>query len=267
MILVDKDIKNYVSENKLISQGYCQANLKGIAYELTISCICLEKEVSSYDLQPGEVVYIKTNEELNLPSDITGRIIERNSVMRVGLKVDGPQYIPGHKTYAFLRVQNISTSVFTLTKNFKIAQIMFEKLETIPELTYDKQESKGFADETKYVGLGEYNSEYSKLTKNFSSLKDEIESLKDKIYSNILTLMGIFVAIFTLISVNINAFATKDITANLIAKINLCLVSVLTVLLGLILLILNKGKKKWFIICYIILVAVLIAATVIVGIR
>ena len=82
------------------------------------------------------------------------------------------------------------------------------------------------------------------LQKNFSSLKDEIESLKDKIYSNILTLMGIFVAIFTLISVNINAFATKDITANLIAKINLCLVSVLTVVLGLILLILNKGKKN-----------------------
>lgn len=79
--------------------------------------------------------------------------------------------------------------------------------------------------------------------------------------------MGIFVAIFTLISVNINAFATKNITANLIAKINFCLVSVLTVVLGLILLILNKGKKKWFIICYIILVAVLIAATVIVGIR
>lgn len=90
--------------------------------------------------------------------------------MRVGLKVDGPQYIPGHKTYAFLRVQNISTSVFTLAKNFKIAQIMFEKLETIPELTYDKQESKGFADETKYVGLGEYNSEYSKLTKKTSLL-------------------------------------------------------------------------------------------------
>lgn len=129
----------------------------------------IKEETASYDLQPGETVYIKTVEEINMPEDVTGKIIERNSVMRAGLKVDGPQYIPGHKTFVFLRVQNISSSVFSLTKNFKIAQIMFEKLETVPELTYDKQPSKSFADETKFIGLGEYSNEYSKLTKKFSS--------------------------------------------------------------------------------------------------
>ena len=110
MILVDKNIKKLISENKLIVSGYKEENLKGIAYELTIDSIYNSEKnaVSSLDLKPGDITYIKTNEEISLPENITARIIERNSVMRIGLKVDGPQYIPCHKTFCFLRVQNIS---------------------------------------------------------------------------------------------------------------------------------------------------------------
>ena len=39
MILVDKNIKKLISENKLIVSGYKEENLKGIAYELTIDSI------------------------------------------------------------------------------------------------------------------------------------------------------------------------------------------------------------------------------------
>ena len=39
MILVDKNIKKLISENKLIISGYKEENLKGIAYELTIDSI------------------------------------------------------------------------------------------------------------------------------------------------------------------------------------------------------------------------------------
>lgn len=48
-----------------------------------------------YRLSPGEVVFIKTQEKLKLLEDILGRIAEKNSLMRLGLKVDGPHYQPG----------------------------------------------------------------------------------------------------------------------------------------------------------------------------
>ena len=93
MLLVDKNIKELVSQGKLIVSGYKEENLKGIAYELSVDCIydSQKNTVLSFELKPGDVVYIKSNEEIELPPQLTARIIERNSVMRMGLKVDGPQ--------------------------------------------------------------------------------------------------------------------------------------------------------------------------------
>ena len=76
--------------------------------------------------------------------------------MRQGLKVDASHYQPGHVTYAFLRVQNISENIIELSWGMKIAQIMFEQLTQIPEKPYSKQENASFQDEVQYVGLGNY---------------------------------------------------------------------------------------------------------------
>ena len=59
--------------------------------------------------------------------------------MRLGLKVDGPLYQPGHKTNIFLRVRNISNKNIILNNKMKIAQLIFLKLNSIPDITYDKQ--------------------------------------------------------------------------------------------------------------------------------
>ena len=101
MLLVDKNIKELVSQGKLIVSDYKEENLKGIAYELSVDCIydSQKNTVLSFELKPGDVVYIKSNEEIELPPQLTARIIERNSVMRMGLKVDGPQYIPGLQSF------------------------------------------------------------------------------------------------------------------------------------------------------------------------
>ena len=92
MILVDKDIKSYIQEDQLIQAGYQEENLNGISYDLTIGVICGidEKENIHYDLRPGETVFVKTKEKLAIPLNILGRIAEKNSRMRQGLKVDVP---------------------------------------------------------------------------------------------------------------------------------------------------------------------------------
>ena len=43
-----------------------------------------------------------------MPLNVLGRVAEKNSRMRQGLQVDGPHYQPGHITYVFMRVRNIS---------------------------------------------------------------------------------------------------------------------------------------------------------------
>lgn len=264
MYLVDKNIKVAVENNQLITAGFVLANLKGIAYELTIDSIYDESNspVSSFELNPRDIVYIKTAEEISLPENITARVVERNSVMRMGLRVDGPQYIPGHKTFCFLRVENISDHVISLNKTFKIAQVMFEELKDVPEQTYEKQDSASFQNEKEYIGAGKYQSEYNKLLKKINTEKEFLESVKDKLYANVLTIMGVFVSIFTLISVNIQAFSISQISNKLIATVNLCLLSCISVLMGFVMLIVHNKTKKWFIISYIIFICLLLFCTI-----
>ena len=45
-----------------------------------------------------------------------GRIGEKNSRMRQGLWVSGPHYFPGHKTYIYLRVQNLTADTIKIKK-------------------------------------------------------------------------------------------------------------------------------------------------------
>lgn len=155
MILVDRDIIRFVQKGQLIRTGYQEDHVNGISYDLTIESIVLgEKEKKDcYDLQPGETVFIKTKEQIAIPLTVLGRIAEKNSRMRQGMRVDGPTYQPGHVTYAFLRVQNISEDVIFLAAGMRIAQIIFEELTGIPDVPYSKQEGASFKDEVEYRGF------------------------------------------------------------------------------------------------------------------
>ena len=166
MILVDKDIKTRIQERKELidPKDYKESNLNGVSYDLTIDVIYDKDEQSHsiYELKPGETVFVKTEERLIIPHDILGRIAEKHSRMRQGLVVAEPYYQPGHNTYAFLRVENISENIIKLEKGTKIAQVMFEQLSDIPDMPYDKQPGASFQNEEKYRGLGNYKEEYEK---------------------------------------------------------------------------------------------------------
>lgn len=264
MILVDKDIKMYVKEKDLIVEGYREENLNGISYDLTIGAICTEeKEHLEYELRPGEIIFVRTVEKLSIPNNILGRIAEKNSRMRQGLKVDGPHYQPGHVTYAFLRVQNISENVIVLQKGMKIAQIIFEQLTQVPEVPYGNQVGASFQNEEKYRGFGNYKAEYNKQIKDeIAQAKEDIESASHKIYANVLTLMGILVAIFSLLTINYQAFNQSAMDFQYILVMNLTLALCIVVMMGVILIFVNKAKNKWFLGAYIVILVVLAALTV-----
>ena len=140
MILVDSGIRKRASE--MIIEGYDEKNVNAVSYDVTIQCVVTEEdEANSYVLEPNETIFIKTKEKIHMPNDLMGRIGEKNSKMRVGLLVAGPHYFPGHTTYMFLRVTNISPNRIKIEEGDKIAQIFFVQLEDVPQKPYNLQEN------------------------------------------------------------------------------------------------------------------------------
>lgn len=152
MIIVDKEIKELVNNKNLIT-NFNEDRLSSISYDVVIDKFIVDKkEVNDleYVLSKNEYVYVKTYESLNMTNDLCCKVIEKNSLMRKGLKVDGPLYQPGHKTSIFLRVMNISKEDILLKKDMEIAQLVFLKLNDIPNNTYDKQGDAHYNDENSF---------------------------------------------------------------------------------------------------------------------
>ena len=159
MILVDKTIKKRSSE--IFKEGYKETEVGSVSYDLHISGIIMEGRTEEvYLLRPKEVVFVKTKEKIKMPYDLMGRIGEKNSRIRQGLSVVGPHYFPGHETYIYLRVQNVTSSAIRIKSGDSIAQIFFEKLADVPDKTYDKLEDASFNKEDDYRGYGKYKDEY-----------------------------------------------------------------------------------------------------------
>lgn len=165
MILVDRDIKN--RSHQIFTEGYDEKNVTPISYDLHVGKIILsndntkeENELDNYILWPGEYAFIKTLEAVKIPYDLVGLIGEKNSRFRQGLVVEGPHYFPGHETYMFLRAHNISDDRISIASGDAIAQIFFEQLAGVPDITYGKQAGASFNNETTFRGLGGYKNEY-----------------------------------------------------------------------------------------------------------
>ena len=244
MILVDSQIKQLVSQGMLIKEGYIPNNVNSMSYDLTIDKVLISKdeegndEVNSFSLKPGQFVYIKTKETLCIPDNILGRIAQKNSIMRMGLVVDGPHYHPGHITKSFLRIQNISPHKITISNGIKVAQIIFEELSKVPDITYNQQQNSSFNNEFTYQGFGRYEYEYNKSIEKIEQLNESLDEKENKIYSNIITFMGIFISIFSIVTVNFELFSQKNITTLELTKnmiiINLSLGLVITFLMSII---------------------------------
>lgn len=270
LILVDRDIKELADNKQLIISGYNEDNVNCISYDLTLDyCIDSNGEKhKEFEIQPGETIFICTAEKLSIPLNMLGRIAEKNSRIRQGLVVSGPHFQPGHVTYAFLRISNISTNVIVLKQGMKIAQIIFEQLTQEPEIPYNQQEGAAFNEEVEFRGLGNYEEEYAKQSKKvLDRQKEDIQNLSQNIYANVLTIMGVLVAIFSMLSINYQAFIQATITSGYIIVMNLTLALCIVVMMGIIFLFINKAEHKGFIWVYLIILSILAVATIIMGIQ
>ena len=260
MILVDKEIKRRADD--IFQAGYFESNVTAISYDLHIEGIISEEALTdNYVLRPGELVFIKTKEKIRMPDDLMGRIGEKNSRMRQGLVVAGPHYFPGHSTYLYLRVQNITSGTIKLKKGNNIAQIFFEQLIDNPERDYKSQPNASFNDEDDYRGLARYKNQYEERMEKINDADKELDDKIKNIYANIVTMMGVFVSVFSLVMINFSNIA-NNMTKEFIVPMNISLGIVITLFIGMLLIFINKANNKLFLAAYILVIIALIVALV-----
>ena len=115
------------------------------------------------------------------------------------MRIDAPIYYPGHKTRVFFRVSNISKDVIQFLKDEQYAAIYFVKVDGAVERPYEG----AFSDELNFRGMAEYRGAYEKAMRKIESKKDELKDMEKGIYANVLVLLTIFVALFSLININV----------------------------------------------------------------
>lgn len=159
-MLVDKQIKEL--HQSIFLEGYKQQNVKSVSYDVAIRSIYTASgEKEKTELNPGEFVMIATDVKVRVPDNMVISIGQRNSRIRMGLLVDGPKYFPGHETVVFIRAVNLSQDMITLKKGDGIAQLFFDLLPEVPDVTYNNQPDNAFNMESNFRGLGNYQNKLS----------------------------------------------------------------------------------------------------------
>lgn len=271
MVLSDKDIRERCrekQEHKPLIEPFEEKKLGAVSYDLSIDKIILGEgqEEETYELHPNDVVYIKMKQKLYMNRDIIGRIEEKNSRMRMGVVVSGPTYQPGHNTAIFLRVHNISSDVIVLRNGMEMAQIIFEKVSDKLEKSYAERETTSFQGEFDYRKYGAYTDTYAKQIKKMEQVKENIEEKENQIYANVLTLMSILMGVFSLITINLEAFARTKLDIGFIMVMNVTIVLAIECLMAMIMVFVQKhisGKKMRTVVAIIVFTFVLLIAALI----
>lgn len=266
MLLVDSEIKIFLSNgehtetNQTSIKNGDESCITNIGYDLRADCFAKDgKLVESCELQPGESVFTQSKEIIAFDSITIGRVILKNSRIRMGLTMDAPVYQPGHKTKIFFRLTNVSNSAIVLSSGEKYAMLAFERLDKSPDSPY----TGTFEAEFSFKGLANYQSEYADQIK---SIKGKIKNLRDlekSIYGNVITILSVFVAIFTLLNINVE-LASHAATGIIFLIFNLAVLGAISFLAVFLAFLINKedkpSKALWLVptFCFLSLLAVII---------
>lgn len=239
MILTDSQICR-----SQIIKDIDNANITNIGYDLTSDAFTNKKDDISelYELVPGDSIFVMTKESIELPNDTIGIVVLKNSRLRQGLHLDAPIYQPGHKTKVFFRITNFSKSNITLAKGDKLATIIFNQLDTPVSKPYNGT----YQSEFNFKGMGTYGPEYSKQMKKIERKIDTLKEIEKSIYSNVITIMTIFIGIFSIININLNIVASEIWQPFRIIQHNLTVIGAIGFLVLLSRTILSHhSKKSW----------------------
>ena len=131
-----------------------------------------------------------------------------------------------------------------------------------PDKDYSQQVNASFNNEDAYRGLANYKDEYEDRLTQIKDADKKLDEKINNIYANILTIMGLFVSVFSIVMVNFTNISENNLTKEFIVPMNISLGIVITLFVGLLLIFINKAKSKWFLVAYIILMIIMIGALI-----
>ena len=249
MTLVDTDIRKLISDGILaagddtLSAKAMAGSVHAISYDLHTRSFVNNETVNMDEcrLAPGESVFVSTKEIVHLPNDLIARIVIRNSRLRQGLSLEAPVYQPGHETRIFFRLTNVNNKAVDLGIHSGYAAVMFERLDNAPEKPYSGE----FQNEMAYSDMAGYTAKYKEELVNIDGKIDEIKHLEKNIYTNTITWMSIFIALFSLINVNVDLAFAQDVDQLRLIVSNLVTVGSISFLVSLIQLCFAHNKRTY----------------------
>lgn len=174
MILSDRDIKKYIREGKIKiipkpdfrkQLGPCSLDLRLGNFFKTFkraefpfidlrTKIPIEKIMTKIKIpqgkpliiQPGDFIIATTQESIELPSDLAGRIDGRSSLGRLGIiiHITAARFDPGWKGKAVIELGNLGIMPVALYPGMKICAISFEPLTSPCEVPYYKKRGQKY---------------------------------------------------------------------------------------------------------------------------
>ncbi len=273
MILVDKDIQAFVEFGDRANAAFDEIpvertaifggdkkHVTNIGYDLRAASFSYSgKMVTELDLKPGESTFVQSKEIIAFDAATIGRVVIKNSRIRMGLTIDAPVYQPGHITNIYFRATNVSSSIIKMSSNEEYAMLMFEQLDTSPNNPYEGTFQKEFS----FKGLADYKSAYADQIQSLDGKVKNVYDIEKRIYSNVVTIMTVLIAVFSILNLNISlTTAASSIGTFIIFNLaTLGAVSFLAILMDELI---NRGNKRshklWWIptICLIITIALLL---------
>lgn len=205
MVLTDHEIHACTSKSGLI-ENFDPDCFTNIGYDLRADKFYTKTNgVSRQILKSGESVFVGAMENIKLPNDMIARVVLKNSRIRQGFSLEAPVYQPGHHTKVFFRLTNVSNDEIELQSSEKYATIMFDKL----SMAADKPYEGTFSEEMNFSGMGEYTGIYEKEIRKIERKKEDIKDLEKTIYSNVLVILTVFVALFSFLTTNLSLFSSS----------------------------------------------------------
>ena len=237
MFLIDKKISEM---GPSLLKPFDEESVTNIGYDLKTECFFLDQNTAKteIDLAPGDTVFVRAVETVTLPDDMAAEVQLRNSRIRQGLSLEAPIYQPGHHTKVFFRVTNVTRQMMHLDAQKGIAYLVFLPLGDSVAKPYNST----FQNEKDFVGMGAYQSDLADDMTDIEKKVDTVKNIEKNVYGNVLSIMGIFVGIFSLINVNLSLVASKAAMATLLT-FNFATVGAIAFLIGLINAILPEGKN------------------------
>ena len=243
LLLIGNDVIHPFDAEKVINIGYDLTTEKYTVGNNT--------DTQSIKLMPHDSAFVMSKEAIELPQNMIAKVILRNSRIRQGLSLDAPIYQPGHKTKVFFRITNFSDKEIDLDERDGFATIVFEELDGDVERGY----SGTFQNEFDYNGMGDYTSTY---VREFEEIEDKIKNVKEvekQIYGNVLAIMAIFVAVFSLLNLNVS-LAGHGLDTKYLLVLNMVTIGAVGLLMAIVDTIINNSKKilLWIVpvVCFIV---------------